>query len=118
MKIDESRFGSITIDGTRYDHDVIIRLSEKIKKRKKELSKKVHGTSHIISEEEARFVHEKGCEELILGTGQNGLAGLSPEAKAFFKSMGVRVVARPTPEAVDAFNKSKAARVGLFHVTC
>ena len=36
-----------------------------------------------LNEDEARFVFEKGCEELILGTGQYGNAALSPEAAAF-----------------------------------
>lgn len=118
MKIDGTRFGSITIDGTKYEHDVIIRLSQKIKKRKKKLSKRVYGTSHTISEDEARFVHEDGCQELILGTGQHGLSALSPEAAAFLSSKGCRVVAEPTPDAVRRFNESKRAKVGLFHVTC
>ena len=30
MKIDGVTFGSITIDGKTYDHDVIVRLSEKV----------------------------------------------------------------------------------------
>ena len=49
MKIDNTVFGSITIDGQTYSHDVIIRLSGKVEKRKKKLSKKIFGTSHTIS---------------------------------------------------------------------
>ena len=33
--IDSTSFGSITIDGEKYDHDVMIRLFGKVKKRKK-----------------------------------------------------------------------------------
>ncbi len=39
MKIDRTEFGSITIDGKIYDHDVIIDLSGGVTKRKKRLSK-------------------------------------------------------------------------------
>ena len=46
MKIDETEFGSITIAGTTYDHDVVVRLSDKVVKRKKKLSKCLYGTSH------------------------------------------------------------------------
>ena len=46
MKIDATRFGSITIDGETYDHDVVIRLSDEVIKRKKKLSKRLYGTSH------------------------------------------------------------------------
>jgi len=53
MKIDSTEFGSITIDGTLYSHDILIRLSGEVVKRKKKLSKKYYGTSHTISLEEA-----------------------------------------------------------------
>jgi hypothetical protein len=62
MKIDKAEFGSITVAGE---------------------TKRLYGTSHTISGDEARFVFEKGCEQLILGTGQYGNAALSPEAAAF-----------------------------------
>ncbi len=39
MKIDDTEFGSITIAGRTYEHDVVIRLSDKVVKRKKKLSK-------------------------------------------------------------------------------
>ncbi|MGY3608331.1 MULTISPECIES: hypothetical protein [unclassified Bradyrhizobium] len=38
MKIDSTTFGAITIDGTTYQHDVVVRLSGKVVKRKKKLS--------------------------------------------------------------------------------
>ena len=47
--IDQTKFGSITIEGTTFEHDVIIRLSGQVKRRKKKLSKAVYGTSHIVS---------------------------------------------------------------------
>jgi len=61
MKIEGTTFGSITIDGKTYEHDVIIRLSGEVMKRKKKLSKKYYGTSHVVSKDEAKFVFEKGC---------------------------------------------------------
>jgi hypothetical protein len=118
MKIDATEFGSITIAGKTYDHDVVIRLSEKVEKRKKKLSKRIYGTSHAVSEDEARFVFEKGCKVLVFGTGQDGQAALSPEAADFFKKKGCKVVAEPTPDAIRIFNAFKKAKIGLFHVTC
>jgi hypothetical protein len=72
MKIEGTTFGSVTIDGKTYEHDVIIRLSGEVVKRKKKLSKKYYGTSHVLSKDEAKFVFEEGCEQLILGSGQMG----------------------------------------------
>ena len=40
MQIDKTEFGSITIDGKAYDHDVIIHLSGEVEKRRKKLSKR------------------------------------------------------------------------------
>jgi Uncharacterized conserved protein len=66
MRIEGSEFGKITIDGTTYEHDVIIRLSGGVEKRRKKLSKRQYGTSHMISKAEAKFVFEKGCDAVIV----------------------------------------------------
>ena len=49
MEIERTTFGTITIDGKTYEHDVIIRLSGEVERRKKKLSKKSYGTSHVLS---------------------------------------------------------------------
>ncbi len=118
MKINETEFGSITIDDETYPHDVLIRLSGKIKKRKKKLSKMHYGTSHIVSLDEAEFIYEEGSTLLIVGTGQGGNLRLSPEAAEFFVRKGCEVVAEPTPRAIDIFNEKKGHKTALFHVTC
>jgi len=118
MKIDGTTFGEITIDGKTYDHDVVIRLSGEIVKRKKKLSKKLYGTSHTLSKDEAKFIFEKGCEQIIIGSGQMGNVHLSQEAEAYFKKHGCKVRLEPTAEAVDVFNQSRSKKIGLFHVTC
>ena len=66
--IDGTEFGSITISGELYEHDIVIRLSGKVKKRKKKLSKAKYGTSHKVSLEEAEHVFEVGAKRLILGS--------------------------------------------------
>ena len=89
MPIDGTRFGEITIDGAVYDHDVIIRLSGEVKKRRKRLSKEKYGTSHIISKAEADFVFEEGCDLVVVGAGQYGNVRLSPQASAFSRRRSV-----------------------------
>jgi hypothetical protein len=118
MPIDQSEFGSITIDGKTYDHDVIIHLSGKVDKRKKKLSKEQYGTSHIISKAEAKSVFEDGCDLLIIGGGQEGNVQLSPEAGDYFENKGCQVIVQPTPEAIRSFNQSRKKKIGLMHVTC
>jgi len=117
-KIEKTRFGSITIDGCEFEHDVILRLSGKVKKRKKKLSKRLYGTSHIISLDEAEHVFEKGAERLIVGSGQGASVVLSDQAADYFQRKGCMVELAPTPVAIRRWNKAKGAVIGLFHVTC
>src|SRR2546430_3784079 len=104
MEIEATTFGTITIDGKTYEHDVLIRLSGEVVKRKKKLSKKYYGTLHVLSKEEAKFVFERGCNQLVVGSGQMGNVRLSPEAHAYFKTKDCKVLLEPTPDAIQAFN--------------
>jgi hypothetical protein len=118
MHIDRSEFGSITIDGKTYAHDVLIRLSGKVRKRKKKLSKREYGTSHILSKAEAKAVFEQGCDLLIVGSGQEGNVRLSKEAAAYFDKKGCKVLLQPTQQAIRSFNRSGERTIALMHVTC
>ena len=116
--IDGTEFGSITISGELYEHDVVIRLSGKVKKRKKKLSKAKYGTSHRVSLEEAEHIFEAGAKRMILGSGQNGLVELSGEAAGYFRKNECSVELLPTPQAITAWNAAKGAVIGMFHVAC
>ena len=116
--IDQTTFGSITIEGTDFEHDVIIRLGGQVEKRKKKLSKALYGTSHILSLDEAKHIYEKGTQRLIIGTGQYDSVRLSDEAANYFQKKQCQVELLGTPEAIQAWNKSEGAVIGLFHVTC
>lgn len=116
--IDQTAFGSITIEGTVFEHDVLIRLNGQVKKRKKKLSKAIYGTSHTLSLDEARHVYEDGAQRLIIGTGQYDNVRLSEEAADYFKHKQCPVELSPTPEAIRTWNQSEGGAIGLFHVTC
>ena len=117
-KINKTSFGSITIDSETIEHDVLIRLSGKVKKRKKKLSKDVTGTSHELSRQEAEYIYEEGSETLIVGTGQYGAMKLTKEALEYFQEKGCRVIQEKTPSAIKSFNKAADPKIGVFHVTC
>ena len=116
--IDKTKFGSITVSGEKYEHDILIRLNGKVDKRKKKLSREVFGTSHIISLAEAKYVYEDGAKRLIIGSGQSGMVKLSNEAAEFFQQMKCQVELLPTPEAIHQWNKGEGSIIGLFHITC
>jgi hypothetical protein len=56
MKIEGTASGELAIDGKTYDHDVVIRLSGEIVKRKKKLSKQLYRTSHVLTKPTAEAI--------------------------------------------------------------
>jgi hypothetical protein len=117
--INESMFGSITVENMKYHYDIIIDLEGHIKKRKKKLSKKKYGTSHIISLDEIQYVHDDGTDLLIVGTGQYARSRLSDEADEYLKSKKCKLKLLSTEMAVEFWNETKPSKtIGLFHVTC
>ena len=118
-KIEHIAFGSITIAGESFDYDVVISLDGTIRKRKKKLSKRIYGTSHTISLDEAKDSYEKGADLLIIGTGQYDRVTLSKEAESYLKKKKCRVKLLATPKACETWNQSeKKKTIGLFHLTC
>ena len=118
--IESAAFGSITIDGTVLEHDVVIGTDGPVTKRKKKLAKAVYGTSHTISLAEAEYLFEQGeaADCLIVDCGQYGNVELSPEAAAYAERRNCGVLLLPTPAAIDAWNNAEGKAIGLFQVTC
>lgn len=124
MKIEDTEFGSITIDGRRYDHDIVIH-DGKILKRKKEISREKHGTSHKLSQEEmGEYLEEVSSgevETLIVGTGQYGRLSLQDGTKRLLREKDIEAVELKTPEAINRFEGEggpEGKKLGIFHVTC
>jgi hypothetical protein len=114
MEIENTAFGTITLDGKTYEHDVVVRLSGEVVKRKKKLSKKYYRTSHILSKDVAKFVFEQACEQLIVGSGQIGNARLSPEAEAYFPKRNYKVLLQSTPARSMCSTGRQQPRLGFF----
>ncbi len=117
-QIEHTEFGSITIEGQVFERDVIIRLDGQVKKRAKELSKAIYGTSHVISLDEARHVYQQGAVRIVVGAGQYGLVELSDDAADYLKQKACQVELLPTPEAIETWNEAEGDVIGLFHITC
>ncbi len=114
MEIEDTTFGTITIDGKTYEHDVIIRLSGEVLKRKKKLSKKYYGTSHVLSKDEAKFIFEKGCEQLILGSGQMGNVHLSRKLRRISRKRAARYCCSPPQRRSVRSTVRRRRRSGCF----
>jgi hypothetical protein len=117
-RIDDTSFGSITVDGNSYDHDIIITLEGAVKKRKKKLSKVIYGSSHTISLAEIEYMYQETAEGIIIGSGQYGVTRLSQEATDFISGKNCMVVLKNTPEALQEWNSHSGKWIGLFHITC
>jgi hypothetical protein len=76
--------------------------------------RELYGASHVFSKDEAKFLFEDGCEQIIIGSGQMGNVHLSAEAEAYFKKHGCKVRLEPTGEAIGVFNRSREKRLGSF----
>jgi hypothetical protein len=116
--IDNTTFGSIEVDGTVYNHDMIIHSNGQVEKRKKKLSKAVYGTSHTVSLEEIKYTYDTGAQKIIIGNGQYGALKLSDKACEFLQSRNCEILMKETPEAIKFWNKEEGILIGLFHLTC
>ncbi len=117
-RIEAPDFGFVSVNGDRFEHDVVVRADGSVKKRKKKLSRRVHGTSHEVSAEEVKQVCKGQPERLFVGIGHHGHMGLSHEAIRWLGEKGIEPVMQTTPEAARAFNTATGKRALLLHVTC
>ena len=111
--IDSYRFGTVTIDGERYDRDVIV-CPEGV--RPDWWRKEGHG----LSPEDLSAVVEAGAELLVVGCGAHGLLEVPEATRAWLEGKGIELVALPTAEACERYNGLAPGRkvaAGL-HLTC
>ena len=115
MQFEGFSFGSIKIDGSTYEHDVVINHGE-IRKRKKKPSKKFRdgfGHTPISLEEKVPWQ----CQCLVIGTGTGGLPVMD-EVKREAERRGIKLVILPTAKAIDLLTKEPANTNAILHVTC
>lgn len=119
--IEDYQFGSITIDGEIYNHDVqVFWTGEVFDWWRKE--------SHIVDVEDIIEVVEQKPEAIVIGTGQSGMAKVTEEAKKFIEARRIKLFIDPTEQAIKTFNIRKEESmeeegklekvIGLFHLTC
>lgn len=118
MKIEKVEFGKVYIDGQCFKDAVI--LDGKAFSRNKAISKVVHGTSHILSEEEIKALIRGKPEVIIIGTGFSDMLEVPKLTFKRLKGQGREVYVLKTPEAIEKFNKliGKKKINALFHTTC
>jgi hypothetical protein len=116
MRFEGYSFGRVRIDGTTYEHDVVIDGGE-IRKRRKGPSKRfrdTYGHTPLSVEEDLPW----RCRRLVIGTGASGSLPVMPEVQDEARRRKVDLVMAPTTEAIDRLNEGADGSNAVLHVTC
>jgi len=117
MRFESFSFGSISIDGITYEHDVVIDHGQ-VRKRKKEPSKKFRdpfGHTPLSIEEKIPW---RDCSRLVIGTGAMGALPVMEEVKSEARRLEVKLVILPTAEAIEELRGNPRGTNAILHVTC
>ncbi|MEM2192350.1 MAG: MTH938/NDUFAF3 family protein [Candidatus Hadarchaeales archaeon] len=110
--INGTTFGSITVDGRTYNHDVWLLVTGELRKRDR---------NHEFTIDEFLMLLEGEPEVVVVGTGQAGCVRVEDEVREEAKRRKVELFCLETPEALKVYNRAVAAKrkvAGAFHVTC
>jgi hypothetical protein len=116
MRFDHFSFGTIWIDGTTCEHDVVIDRRE-VRKRKKGPSKQftdAFGHTPVSIEEKIPWK----CRQLVIGTGAYGRLPVMKEVEREAKRRKVKLIVLQTAQAIALLNTGPEATNAILHVTC
>ncbi len=108
----------VDVGGKLYPFDVVIGVDGKVAKRDKQVAETLYGSSHQIGPGELKKLCKGNPEVVVIGTGQAGMASLSPEGETLLRDRGVDFETLPSREAAAIYNAFKGRKVLLLHVTC
>jgi len=117
MKLKAKGFGTITIDGTTYDHDVVID-GGRVRKRDKKPSKPYwpdYSHTPLSVAEEIPW----GGKRLVIGTGYNGRLPVMDEVFLEADRLGIEVFAVPTSDACRLIEPAETSSINaVLHTSC
>jgi hypothetical protein len=116
IRLEDFAFGSLQINGVRYDYDIVIDRGE-LRKRKKKASKPfrdAYGHTPLSIEENIPWK----CRRLVVGTGAHGALPVMKEVEQEADRRGIELVSLPTDEAIRRFNQRPRTTNAIIHVTC
>lgn len=115
MRFESFSFGSIRIDGTTYDHDVVIDRGE-VRKREKKPSKKFRDNfGHTPLSIDERIPWQ--CRRLVIGTGTGALPVME-QVQREAQRREIELVILPTERAIELLKQEAADTNAILHVTC
>lgn len=115
-RISHYSFGSIRIDGTTYERDVIIDRGAVRRRRKKPSKQLRDGFGHTPLSLYEDIPWE--CERLIVGTGALGALPVMTEVEMEAGRRGVELLALPTRDAIARLRSASTPTNAILHLTC
>ena len=111
--IDSYSFGSIAVNGKRYNSDVII-YPDRVN------SSWWRKEGHNLCPEDLQEVLQYQPEVLVIGQGKPGLMKVGSDLIEQLKRQGIEVIVASTEKAVKAYNELGAGKkvVAALHLTC
>ncbi len=112
-RIEGYRFGRFTFQGTEYTADVII-CGDNITSWRR-------AAGHSVARTDIESLVANKPAIIVIGTGANGLMDVPEDTQQFIRSQGIKLVVKPTAEAVHEYNRLRAedADVAIaMHLTC
>ncbi len=116
MRFSGYSFGSVRVDGVRYDHDLIIDRG-KIRKRKKGPSRQFRGAYGHTPLSAAEDIPWQ-CRRLVIGTGADGALPVMNDVREQARSRKVDLVIVPTAQAIAVLAKATRDTNAILHLTC
>ena len=116
MRFRRFTFGSIEVDGTTFDHDLVIDHGQ-VRKRRKAPSKQLrsrYGHTPLTAAEDIPW----NCERLVVGSGANGALPVTDDVIEEAARRGVELVVVPTSQAVEKLEGAPKNTNAILHLTC
>ena len=114
MRFESFSFGSIRIDGTTYDHDVVIDRGE-VRKREKKPSKRFRDTfghTPLSTDEMIPWQFRR----LVIGTGTGALPVME-QVQREAQRREIELVIVPTAQAIQLLEQQPDTNA-ILHLTC
>jgi len=116
MRFDKFSFGSLEIDGSSYEHDVLIDRGEIFKREKKPSKKFREQFGHTPLSVEEKIPWK--CRQLVIGNGAYGRLPVMQEVRREAERRKIKLLVLPTIEAIEVLNQNPKDTNAILHVTC
>jgi hypothetical protein len=117
MDVEYPGFGTIVIDGKRFEHDVVVEGGE-VRRRRKGPSRRYRdrfGHTPLSIDEDLPW----SAPRLVVGTGASGRLPILPEVRDRAEDRGVELIVLPTSEACRLLRSADGRDANaVLHVTC